>query len=498
MFVHSYGDKVQALDAATGDLLWQYSAACRRGGAERQARHLDLRHASLRADLRRAHRRARREDRQGRVGPSDRRCEGGLRPDRRPARRERQGDGRHDRPRARRQLHRRARCGDRKRAWRFYTIAQPGRERRRQLERPAAREAQRRIGLDSRQLRSGPEPRVLRPGNTYDTGPLRNRSDEAGRHQRRASTRIRRSRSTSTPEGSRGSSSISPTISGISTGRSNGRSMQLPVGGTHETVVVTAGKQMIFDVMEADTGKYLFVDRSRPAERRDGDRSEDRRQDVDRRSLVPGDGETKFVCPHVPAARSPGCRLRTTRAPKILYVPLVEACMDLTPVAPGERGSLSTGVRWTLRPRPDSDGNTAACRRINLETRKTVWTSRQRAPMTTGTLATAGGLVFAGALDRMFAAYDDDDGRATVADAAERRAEQRADQLYRATAGSTSRWSSATAALRRPVPGAGAGDPESAGSRRGGLGVRAAGARAALARRGTLVLGPWDWSVLCP
>jgi alcohol dehydrogenase (cytochrome c) len=25
MFIHSYGDKVQALDAATGDLLWQYS-----------------------------------------------------------------------------------------------------------------------------------------------------------------------------------------------------------------------------------------------------------------------------------------------------------------------------------------------------------------------------------------------------------------------------------------------------------------------------------------
>jgi glucose dehydrogenase len=25
LFVHSYGDKVQALDAATGDLLWQYS-----------------------------------------------------------------------------------------------------------------------------------------------------------------------------------------------------------------------------------------------------------------------------------------------------------------------------------------------------------------------------------------------------------------------------------------------------------------------------------------
>ena len=34
LFVHAYGDKVQALDAVTGDLLWQYSrrlpmGACR-------------------------------------------------------------------------------------------------------------------------------------------------------------------------------------------------------------------------------------------------------------------------------------------------------------------------------------------------------------------------------------------------------------------------------------------------------------------------------------
>jgi alcohol dehydrogenase (cytochrome c) len=84
--------------------------------------------------------------------------------------------------------------------------------------------------------------------------------------------------------------------------------------------------------------------------------------------------------------------------------------MDLTPVAAGGRGSLSTGVRWSLRPRPNSDGLYGRIQAINLDTRKTVWTSRQRAPMTTGTLATAGGVVFAGALDRTFAAYDETTG----------------------------------------------------------------------------------------
>jgi glucose dehydrogenase len=37
--------------------------------------------------------------------------------------------------------------------------------------------------------------------------------------------------------------------------------------------------------------------------------------------------------------------------------------------------------------------------------------TRQRAPQSSGVLATAGGVVFAGALDRVFAAYDDASGR---------------------------------------------------------------------------------------
>jgi alcohol dehydrogenase (cytochrome c) len=68
-------------------------------------------------------------------------------------------------------------------------------------------------------------------------------------------------------------------------------------------------------------------------------------------------------------------------------------------------------VRWTLRPRADSDGNYGRIQAVNVDTRKTVWTTRQRAPQTTGILATAGGVVFAGSLDRGFAAYDDTTGR---------------------------------------------------------------------------------------
>ena len=112
-----------------------------------------------------------------------------------------------------------------------------------------------------------------------------------------------------------------------------------------------------------------------------------------------------MICPHVGGERG---WLPTSYAPdtKRLFIPITEACMDLVPVPEGERGSLSTGVRWTVRPRPENDGNYGRLEVMDLETRETVWIERQRAPITTGTLATAGGVVFAGALDRTFNAYD--------------------------------------------------------------------------------------------
>src|SRR2546430_8315373 len=45
---------------------------------------------------------------------------------------------------------------------------------------------------------------------------------------------------------------------------------------------------------------------------------------------------------------------------------------------------------------------------LNLETKKVLWTYRQRAPLSSGVLATAGGVVFAGGIDRVFAARSEE------------------------------------------------------------------------------------------
>jgi hypothetical protein len=83
---------------------------------------------------------------------------------------------------------------------------------------------------------------------------------------------------------------------------------------------------------------------------------------------LPGDGQSHMVCPHVDGAKSwlPGSYNPDT---KILYVPLIEACMDLTPVTDGGRGLLSAGGRPTVRPRPDSDGKYGRVEAINMVTR---------------------------------------------------------------------------------------------------------------------------------
>jgi hypothetical protein len=49
-------------------------------------------------------------------------------------------------------------------------------------------------------------------------------------------------------------------------------------------------------------------------------------------------------------------------------------------VGKDERGFLSTGVRHSVRPRLDSDGKYVRLRATNLETSKTVWIERERAP----------------------------------------------------------------------------------------------------------------------
>jgi alcohol dehydrogenase (cytochrome c) len=404
MFIHGYGDHVQALNAATGDLLWQYSRRLPRGVTPSQKKGfsiygnrlyvptsdvhivaLDIKTGEVvwdtevgdpeqRARMTGGPLIAKGKVMIGTVG----RIEGGpyiqaL-------------DAETGEP-----------------AWRFYTIARPG---------EPGGNSWNGLPLEDRNGGSVWIPgsydavnnlAFFGPGNTYDTGPLRDLVDQEG--------------ITNDALYLDSTLALNPDTGELVwhfQHQANGQwdldwaferqVMELPVDGEMTRVVITGGKQSIFDIVTADNGKYVssidlglqnIVTAIDPIT---GAKIVDE-------TLVPGDGETKMICPHVGGGRG---WLPTSydSETKMLYIPITEACMDLVPVPEGERGNLSTGVNWTVRPRPESDGNYGRLEVVNLETQETVWIERQRAPITSGTLATAGGLVFAGALDRSFSAYD--------------------------------------------------------------------------------------------
>jgi alcohol dehydrogenase (cytochrome c) len=184
---------------------------------------------------------------------------------------------------------------------------------------------------------------------------------------------------------------------------------RLPVNGVVRPVIMTSGKQATYDVLDAETGKWIY---SKDLGLQNIVSSIDPvtgKKTINPQTL-PGDGQAHMVCPHVDGAKSwiPSSFNPDT---KIMYVPLVEACMDLTPITDGGRGLLSAGGRPTVRPRQDSDGKYGRVEAINMVTREVVWTERHRAPVSSGALDTAGGVIFNGSIDRYFRAYDDQTGK---------------------------------------------------------------------------------------
>ncbi len=185
--------------------------------------------------------------------------------------------------------------------------------------------------------------------------------------------------------------------------------VHLRLHGEPRTVALTSGKLGIYEGMDAKTGEFLFAHDLGLQNVVAAVDPETGRPKINP-AVMPGDGKVHLVCPHAGGAKS-YMAASYDAAKKRLYVPLVEACMDMYPVPGGGRGGLSSGLNFGVRPIPGSDGKYGRVEALNVETGKPVWTVRQRAPETSGVVATAGGLVFAASIDRYVRAYDADNGK---------------------------------------------------------------------------------------
>ena len=180
--------------------------------------------------------------------------------------------------------------------------------------------------------------------------------------------------------------------------------MNLPVNGEMRKVVVTGGKEAIFEAMDAATGDYLFsidLDMQNVITEIDPRTGEKTISPA----AIPEPGQVlaglspNGICPDALGARN---MQSTSFNPNtgILYIPMQDTCVN-----------NETGERWQKYPNPAEDGLWGMVKAVDMETREVLWTERQFAPPASGNLTTDSGLLFSGSIDRWFKAVDQDDGQ---------------------------------------------------------------------------------------
>jgi alcohol dehydrogenase (cytochrome c) len=175
------------------------------------------------------------------------------------------------------------------------------------------------------------------------------------------------------------------------------------VDGQPRRVVITGGKEGLFDTIDAGTGRYIstvdmgFQDFITAIDPVTGRKTPDP-------ALLPGrDREAVFMCPHAGGGRnwSPSAFVE---ASAMLFVNARDTCMELRPRAQG--GFLTSGVDVFYSAPADSDGNFGILQGIDMASGEVRWETRRRAPYDAGVLATGSGLLFTAAMDQQVLAYD--------------------------------------------------------------------------------------------
>jgi alcohol dehydrogenase (cytochrome c) len=182
-------------------------------------------------------------------------------------------------------------------------------------------------------------------------------------------------------------------------------------GGTKKAIV-TAGKLGIVDAVDAATGHYLWsYDLGFQNLVTHIDPTSGRKQfDPE---LLPKATQPSFVCPSAIGGRNwPASAYDELSG--TLFFPLNRTCMDVSLTDNGDQTDSKTeGADFTLKLRipRDSDGRFGELASLNVASHSAGWRLPQRYAQISAVLATRGGLVFEGSNDRSFRAVDTMTGR---------------------------------------------------------------------------------------
>lgn len=174
-------------------------------------------------------------------------------------------------------------------------------------------------------------------------------------------------------------------------------------------VVLTVGKDGILWKLDRRDGSYVDLLETMPQNIFDVDRATGELQyrlDIARAGI----GDTFTACPGIYGGHN-WQSATFDQAAQVLYLPLHQLCSDMTPrevdLGPGGGGYGADVATYPMPGKEDRVGKLVA---IDVAGMKPLWEVEQAALFLSGALTTDGGLLFIGDLDRTFQAMDTETG----------------------------------------------------------------------------------------
>jgi lanthanide-dependent methanol dehydrogenase len=179
--------------------------------------------------------------------------------------------------------------------------------------------------------------------------------------------------------------------------------LDLPVGGTPRKLLLRPERNGFMYVMDRTTGEVLSADPYGPVNWAKGIDLKTGRPIVDSTKST-GDRQARNVCPAAPGLKDWQPAAFSPRT-GLLYVPHNNLCMDYAGTEANYiAGTPYVGARVEMYAGPG--GHRGVVTAWNPLARKKVWEIKERFPVWSGAVVTAGDVVFYGTMDRWFKAVD--------------------------------------------------------------------------------------------
>jgi alcohol dehydrogenase (cytochrome c) len=189
--------------------------------------------------------------------------------------------------------------------------------------------------------------------------------------------------------------------------------LTVPVNGKPQKLVCSTGKMVWTDCVDAATGKFVF---SHDEGLQNIVKSYDHktgRKTYNEQAIPDLTGQRRDLqCPAGYGDKNwPAGSFDASTG--LDYTSLGEVCGESAPImfGPNTKAYGSNEEIRIARYQPGTDGNIGRLDAVDWAGNKVVWSVRQRAVISSAVVATAGGVLFAGDMDRYFRAYDMSNGK---------------------------------------------------------------------------------------